>query len=196
MGKKMEFAKAITFDKFPGQTHPETFVVTGIQPNPETIDLVEVNDLQDASMEKDWVPGMRTPGTVDITIEGGMFDLPIGTVGRIKITMTPITTAADGTVTLGSPVTIVKERWALVTKAAPTKLEAGKPVEFGISLQTLKNNPIMAPADESGNTVTPTSASSSNSPQAGGGQPGATGSEEGGEDNGEHSGDTQTEGNP
>ena len=125
MGKKMEFAKAITFNKFPGQTHPETFVVTGVQPNPETIDLVEVNDLQDASMEKDWVPGMRTPGTVDITISGGIFELPIGTVGKIKITMTPITTAADGTVTLGNPVTIVKECWALVTKAAPTKIEAG-----------------------------------------------------------------------
>lgn len=201
MPKKMEFAKAITFNKFPGETHPETFVVTGIQPNPETIDLVEVNDLQDESMVKDWAPGMRTPGTVDITISGGMFDLPIGSVGKIKVTMTPITTSADGTVTRGETVTIVEERWAIVTKAAPTKLDAGQPVEFGITLQLLKqadsngkNGPIMAPAREtSSNTSYP---SGSGTPQSGSGEPGATGGEDDGEDNGEQNGDVQTEGNP
>lgn len=194
MSKKMEFAKAITFDKFPGETHPETFVVTGIQPNPETIDLVEVNDLQDASMVKDWVPGMRTPGTVDITITGGMFDLPIGSVGKIKITMTPITTSATGEVTRGATVTIVEDRWALVTKAAPTKLDAGQPIEFGITLQLLKDNPIMAPAageKTTGigkNTSVPTGSSAgsggSGTPQSGSGEPASTGGEEGGEGGG------------
>lgn len=185
MSKKMEFAKAITFDKFPGGTHPGTFVVTGIQPNPETIDLVEVNDLQDESMVKDWVPGMRTPGTVDITITGGMFDLPIGSVGKIKITMTPITTSATGVVTRGAAVTVVKERWAMVTKAAPTKLDAGQPIEFGITLQLLKDNPIMAPSSEnSTNTSSPSGSGGSGTPQSGSGEPASTGGEEGGEGGG------------
>ena len=183
MGKKMEFAKSITFDKFPGTEHPQTFVVTGIQPNPETIDLVEVNDLQDKSMVKDWVPGMRTPGTVDITITGGMFDLEIGTVGKIKITMKPITTAADGTVAEGESITIVQDRWALVTKAAPTKLDAGQPIEFGITLQLLKDNPIMAPNTEN---VTNTSyPPTSNSPGSTSGGPAPTGGDGDGDGDGE-----------
>lgn len=146
MTKKMEFAKAIKFDKFPGQVHPQNYVVTGISPSPEELELVEVNDLQDESMERDWVPGMRTPGKLDLTITGGMFNISIGTVGKIKVTMTPITTSASGVVTKGQQVTIVDDTWAIVTSAAPTKLEAGKPIEFGVSLQLLKDNPIMEPS--------------------------------------------------
>ena len=182
MTKKMEFAKAITFNKFPGKTHPETFVVTGITPSPEELELVEVNDLQDSSMVRDWVPGMRTPGKLDITITGGMFDLAVGTVGKIKVSMTPITTSADGTVTLGTAVDIIKESWAIVQSAAPTKLDAGTPVEFTVSLQILKSNPIMTPAagEKTSGTGQNTSVPS--------GAPGGTGGEESGEEGGEEGG--------
>lgn len=103
-GKTAEFTQALVLSGFPGLDQGE-FIIESFQKTGDEQELIEVNDLSDNTLYRDYVPGMITTGEVSITVYGRP-NVTIGQTGKASVS----SAAGKGQITMSErPVIIVKE---------------------------------------------------------------------------------------
>ena len=113
MTKSIYLAKSVTFTGFPGQS-PTTFIVDSFSITPATVELIEINDMQDADMVKDYAHGMVTLGDVTIVFTGYTDQIEVGSVGTASISV-------DGTSIFNHKVVLVESGTINATAKQPLK---------------------------------------------------------------------------
>ena len=85
-------AKGVTLSGFPGLDTPTNYNLKTFQITPASVDTIEVSDMQDPSMIRDYVPGMVTLGDVTLSLSGPpKAQLTEGAVGTATISIGGVT---------------------------------------------------------------------------------------------------------
>lgn len=114
--KSADFTQALVLTGFPGITAGE-FIIESFEKTGDEQELIEVNDLETDTMNRDYVLGLITTGEVTVTVYGQP-DVEIGDRGNASVT----SKANKGQVTMSSrPVIIVKEPDVSTSKSEPLK---------------------------------------------------------------------------
>ena len=98
----------------------------------DTVDLVEVNDISDNKMSKDYVIGMDDGGQLTVAVTGIPSEIPIRSRWTITLTI-------DG-------VTVISARTGIVTNARSVEASAGRPAATTLQFKILPNNSRLAAA--------------------------------------------------
>lgn len=106
------------------------YVVERTNYSGDTVDLLEVNDITDNKMSKDYVIGMDDGGQLTVAVTGIPAEIPI----RSRWT---ITVSIDG-------VTIINGRTGIVTNARSVEASAGRPASTTLQFKILPNNSRLA----------------------------------------------------
>lgn len=102
------------------------FVVTAMRYTGNTADLVEVNDITDNKMDKDYVIGMRDGGTLDLTLQTVFAELKEGSRWTI-------TASIDG-------VTIINGKTGIITQSQSVDAQGGQPASTALQFKILPSN--------------------------------------------------------
>ena len=142
-------AKGVTLSGFPGLDTPTNYNLKTFQITPASVDTIEVSDMQDPSMIRDYVPGMVTLGDVTLSLSGPpKAQLTEGAVGIATISI-------GGTTIFSQPVILVEQGSA--------SADVGGEIGFDMKFKILKSGS-MALSGSSG------SSSGSQTPAATGGE--------------------------
>lgn len=115
MAKKAGFTQALTLSDFPG-IDQETYIITEFHKTGDEQELIEVNDLSDDTMDRDYVLGLITRGEITVTLMGPKPNVEVGQTGTVSID----SATGPGRVTLASvPVVVTKTPDVDVNKTAP-----------------------------------------------------------------------------
>lgn len=114
MAKQIYLAKAVTFSNFPGSASPTTFIVDSFNISPSTVEMIEINDMQDSDMVKDYAHGMVTLGDVTIVFTGVTDQIEVGAIGTASISV-------DGTTIFSHKVVLVESGTINATAKQPIK---------------------------------------------------------------------------
>ena len=102
------------------------YVVTSANYSGDNVDLLEVNDITDNKMSKDYVFGMDDGGTLDLTLQGLAPGLKIRTRWTMSLSI-------DG-------VSIFQNKIGVVTNAQQFRAESGQPASTQIQFKVLPAN--------------------------------------------------------
>jgi len=106
------------------------FVVTGMRYSGDTADMVEVNDITDNKMDKDYVIGMHDGGTLDLTLQAVFAELKEGTRWSL-------TASIDG-------VTIFSNKIGVITQSQSVDAQGGQPASTSLQFKILPSNSRLA----------------------------------------------------
>lgn len=109
-----------------GSSTVANYVVTRAQYSGDTVDLVELNDITDNKMSKDYILGMDDGGTLSLTLQGLANDLTIRSRWTIGLSI-------DG-------VTIFSGKKGVITNANTIEAQGGQPASTNIQIKILPND--------------------------------------------------------
>lgn len=109
------------------------YVVESARYTGATVDLVEVNDVTEDKMDKDYVVGMRDGGTLDLTVRAVYTELKEGT--RWKLGM-----KVDNAV-------VFKDKYGIITQSQSVDVQGGQLASTSLQIKVLPNNSRLAVAN-------------------------------------------------
>ena len=133
-GKKSGFTQALTLSGFPGIPSEESFIIESFQKTGDEQELLEVNDLADNTLYRDYVPGMITTGEVTIVLHGRP-EVSIGEIGMASV----------GSATGPGHITM-SERPVIIVKEPETNTSKGELLKTTLVYKTLAAGSRLAPA--------------------------------------------------
>lgn len=133
-GKPAGFTQALTLSGFPGIDSAQSFIIESFQKSGDEQELIEVNDLADNTLYRDYVPGMITTGEVTIVVLGRP-SVSIGETGKASV----------GSATGPGQVTM-SERPVIIVKEPETNTSKGELLKTTLVYKTLATGSRLAPA--------------------------------------------------
>lgn len=142
-------AKGVTLSGFPNLESPTSYNLKSFQITGASVDLIEVSDMQDTSMVRDYVPGMVTLGDLTLTLSGPPKE--------------QITEGATGTATITIAGSTIFNHPVILTEQGDASANVGEEVGFTMKFKILKTGSMalssgtggQTPAQTGGDSQTP-----------------------------------------
>lgn len=117
-------AKGVSLSGFPGLTTPTNYNLKSFQITPASVDTIEVSDMQDSSMIRDYVPGMVTLGDLTLSLSG----MPLA----------QLTEGSTGTASISIGGTKIFEQPVMLIEQGAANANVGEEVGFDMKFKILK----------------------------------------------------------